>query len=67
MSVNDAFTGSGRKFANAGDAIVADAECAFVERSAGAVGKLGVDDEEGLVGRRGMCMEDEGNSDCKCY
>src|SRR5260370_201232 len=43
-SVEDLLAGSLRKLSDAGDAIVADAQGAFAERGAGAVGELGVDD-----------------------
>src|SRR6266853_426290 len=52
MGVENLFAGSGGKFADAGDAIVADAQSAFAKWGAGAVCESRVDDEDGGVGGR---------------
>jgi len=64
VRIDDAFAGSGNQFTESSDAMVTDAESASDERSAGAVGKLRVDDEGGGVGGR-MRVEDEGHRDCE--
>jgi len=48
VGVENAFAGSGREFAGRNNAIAADAESALAQRSAGAVGELGVNDKDGV-------------------
>jgi len=50
VGVEDTFAGSSREFADRDDAVATDAESAFAEWSAGAVGELGVEYED-RIGR----------------
>ena len=63
MGVENLFAGSGGKLADAGDAIVADAQSAFAKWSAGTVSELRVDDEDGGVGGRRKSAECERHRD----
>ena len=64
MGVEDLFAGGGGEFADAGDAIVADAQSTFAKWSAGTVCELRVDDEDGGVGGW-MSVKGDWSGDCQ--